>query len=118
MPFIPAIGYALGVGSAATATAAATGTIAASIVGAGALGLGAFAAKSFISSIAPPQTPQQPFNRNVQAAKDLESAQSTASTDAADIIRRRRRAGTQTVFTDPLGVSDKATTSRKILLGE
>lgn len=63
-------------------------------------------------------TPQQPFQRNTQAIKELDTAQTTASDDAADIIRRRRRAGTQTVFTNPLGQEDTADVSRKTLLGE
>ena len=109
MPFIPAIGVALG---------ATAGTVTASLVGAAAIGVGAYATSKFIKGLTPPSQPQAPINRNVQAARDLSTAQQTASSDAAEIVRRRRRAGTQTVFTDPLGVSDKANIAKKIVLGE
>ena len=112
MPFIPAIGVALG---------ATVGTAGATWLGAAALGAGAFGASKLLKSFTPEQTQFQGSDaqlRNTQATQELQQAQTSASSDAARLIQKRRRAGTQTVFSNPLGVTDQATIARKTLLGE
>ncbi len=119
MPFLAPIGFSLGVtGSVASGV----GVGLASAVGAGAVGLGAYGASKFLSSMTPKQQPSYAGStaqsRNTAAVDELQAAQNTASTQAAELVRRRRRSGTQTTFTNPLGISDQATVAKKTLLGE
>lgn len=58
--------------------------------------------------------------RNQAAIAEVKSAQSNASTQAQASITAKRKAmaRSQTVFTNPLGIADQASTAKKTLLGE
>ena len=83
------------------------------------LALGAFAFNQVSQGMAARNTPQAaPTPQPMQPAQNLQQAQSVASENAATLVKRRQKAASQTNFTSPLGVTDEATTSKKILLGE
>lgn len=56
--------------------------------------------------------------KNAAAIQDVKDSQANASTVAQKQLLARRRAGTQTTFTSPLGVGDQASTAKKTLLGQ
>lgn len=56
--------------------------------------------------------------QNAAAIQSVKDAQSSASSNAADSIKRRSQSMSQTIYTSPLGLSNQATTARKVLLGQ
>lgn len=55
---------------------------------------------------------------NDAAIQNVKDAQAGASNQAQKALKARSSAGTQTVFTSPLGITQQANTSRKVLLGQ
>lgn len=55
---------------------------------------------------------------NIDAIASVKAAQDTASTQAAESIRRKTSNMSQTVFTSPLGLPTSADVARKTLLGQ
>ena len=94
MAFLAPIGYALGIGTAATATTAATGVLAASLVGGavvGAAGMGiAGAIGGAQGSPSMPQGAQSPMAPTIE--------ESRRQSEATALGKRRKR--TKTVLTD------------------
>lgn len=117
IPIITSLGASVG----SSAGLGMLGLGATNAIGAATLGVGYFAGKKVLKGLSP-DTPNYSGSaanqRNDQAVKDLQAAQSTASAEAANAIAKRRRAGTQTTFTNPLGSEEEANVSRKTLLGE
>lgn len=113
MPFIP---FAAAAG-AALGTSATVGGLA---VAAGA----GFAVKSFMDSSKQAkqanQAAEDAARQNAAAIQGVKDSQSAASNNAQNqlIARARARSGSQTVFTNPLGISGQADTAKKKLLGE
>lgn len=120
MPFVPAIGASvlggLGVAGPVTlgaATAAGVGTIAA---GGALVGSQLSAQKKAMKSAN--NASNDASLANAAAIQNVKDAQGSASANAQALITARRRTGSQTVYTSPLGATEQATTAKKTLLGE
>ncbi len=114
MPFLAPIGFALGVGTAATGGVAATGVLAASLVGAGVVGAAGLTLKSLLSG---PGTPQQlaPVSATTDSAAEIQKkADVTAQKNALELARRKR---TGTTLTSSQGLLSTEESSKKTLLG-
>lgn len=116
MPFIPF----------AAAAGAALGTSAA-VGGAAVLAGGFLAAKTATDIInsgkqakAAKNAANDAANRNAAAIQSVKDAQSSASNNAQSALeaKLRARAGSQSVYTNPLGISGTADVAKKQLLGQ
>lgn len=116
MAFLAPIGYALGVGTAATATAAATGTAAAAIVG----GLVVAGTAATIAGAAGAFNQDQPNYEipSLPAPVEAPKAEEAVKAEEEDKLRRGYAAQQSTVLTGPRGLLAPAPTSKKSLLGE
>lgn len=56
--------------------------------------------------------------QNKEAIAQVKASQESASTKAAESIKRRTASLSQTVFTSPLGLPDTANLARKTLTGQ
>lgn len=107
-----AVGTALGVGGAGLAAGLVGGTVLATAVGGAAAGIyglaGGFSKKQLTYD---PQAPA-----GTAASKEVAEAKAKE-----EVLNKRRlladQAGTNTVLTGPMGLSDKAQTEKKTLLG-
>lgn len=133
MPFLAPIGFALGVGTAATATAAATGVLAASIVGGltvAGVGLGirgavvgskAQKAASRRGEEAQRETVARSEKIQKQIAGDKEagipSATEKAAAAAKETAKRISKRRTKTILTSPIG-APQPDVAKKTLLGQ
>ena len=83
------------------------GTTTAILLGLGAAGAGAAFSRSMT------RTPSLPEPQPLPESPSVEDA----TGKAAEVIRKKRAAATQTVYTSPLGVAGEAQVARKTLLG-
>jgi hypothetical protein len=115
IPFAGTVGSWFGAG-AATSSAA---------MGTGAMIMGTTAATAYTinsaqqSAKASKNAAADADARNMKSMKDLQDAQAAASQQAKAQIdeRRRRMTASQTIFTNPLGLGELASTAKKSLLG-
>lgn len=109
MAFLAPIGYAVGVGSAATATAAATGTLAASLVGAAAVGAAGYGIAGAVrkNNVKSPDVLLSSMKSDDKSIKEAEEKK-----------LRKGRTSRQTLLTGPQGLLEPATVSKKSLLGD
>jgi hypothetical protein len=58
--------------------------------------------------------------REQKATAELQASQATASSQAAEVLKKRKAISSKStnIFTSPLGLSGTATTARKTLLGQ
>ena len=88
------------------------------IIGAAAVGFGA---KSVMDSRnqakAADKAAEQASKQNAAALQTVKDSQANASNNAQKVLAVRRRSGSQTVFTSPLGITTEAATAKKVLLG-
>lgn len=61
---------------------------------------------------------QQASQQQAAAVASLKQEQAQAGVNAAEAVKRRSNAATQTIYTSPLGISEQATTAKKRLLGQ
>ena len=120
MPVFTTIGLALGA------------TVAASAAGIGAFGVGVAASALAAGAYGMSRSNESKANKSYKAATheadvrnqaaiaEVSQSQSAASSQAQASIRAKKSAmaRSQTVFTNPLGIADQATTAKKSLLGE
>lgn len=116
MPFLPfaaTVGAALG-GSATLGGLAIAG---AGATAAGTISSGVQASKQAKSANS---AANDALLKNAAAVQSVKDAQTNASTQAQSALdtRRRSMAGSQTIFTSPLGLTQQATTAKKTLLGQ
>ncbi len=124
MPFLAPIGFALGVGGAATATAAATGVLAASIVGGAVVAGTGLAIGTTIAGQRQQKKAQArgreaqeaAIRRSEEAQKKIATAEATAATGAREKTRRIARRRTKTILTEPGAFAPP--TAQKTLLGQ
>jgi hypothetical protein len=105
----------MGAGAATSTTAAVVGgtTIAAAGSAAYSVNQSSQAAKAAKLAAGEADARQQKMVRDLQAAQAGASSQAQAAIDE----RRRRMQGSQTIFTNPLGLGEVASTAKKSLLG-
>lgn len=90
---------------------------------AGAAAIGAAAAPAVMASQQTKEIKKATENvaqQNAAAIQSAKDAQASASSQAQAAMESRKRAmaGSQTIFTSPLGIAGSATTARKTLLGQ
>lgn len=122
MPFIPfaaTVGAAIGATGSAAAIATAGGMAIAGGV-ATAAAIGTTVANTQAQAKASKQAASQQQAQTNTSIADLNQAKDAASTvaQASLATKQRLRAGSQTIFTSPLGISGQATTAKKTLLGQ
>jgi hypothetical protein len=119
MAFLAPIGFALGVGSAATATTAATGVLAASLVGGAVVGGTAAGIAGMVKSA----SQKMPEVKSAAPPQVTATVPTTAEEKATVVEAEKRklqqgRTGRSTILTSPQGILTPANVGIKTLLGQ